>query len=124
MANSSGLNERPSRTSLRGVATLYQGSICLTSPQSAESVRSMTARYADVTSPVSCSPPASRPLLPTSRDIDFEICTFTVCSSAKTNDPTWVKKATTSLSWKTQTPYVYTVCCDLVRQGPVVPLPA
>src|SRR5438132_9683704 len=27
MANSSGLNERPSRTSLRGVATLYQGSI-------------------------------------------------------------------------------------------------
>src|ERR1700730_6551941 len=27
MANSSGLNDRPSRTSLRGVATLYQGSI-------------------------------------------------------------------------------------------------
>src|SRR5581483_10765878 len=27
MANSSGLKERPSRTSLRGVATLYQGSI-------------------------------------------------------------------------------------------------
>src|SRR5262249_19424655 len=27
MANSSGLNERPSRTSLRGVATLYQGSM-------------------------------------------------------------------------------------------------
>src|SRR5260370_42424569 len=27
MANSSGLNERPSRTSVRGVATLYQGSI-------------------------------------------------------------------------------------------------
>src|SRR2546425_5841196 len=27
MANSSGLNERPSRTSLRSVATLYQGSI-------------------------------------------------------------------------------------------------
>src|SRR5688572_8882116 len=29
MANSSGLNERPSRTSLRGVATLYQGSIAI-----------------------------------------------------------------------------------------------
>src|SRR5438874_1716861 len=29
MANSSGLNERPSRTSLRGVATLYQGSITI-----------------------------------------------------------------------------------------------
>src|SRR3990172_1880978 len=29
MANSSGLNERPSRTSLRGVATLYQGSIAV-----------------------------------------------------------------------------------------------
>src|SRR3990172_11581518 len=27
MANSSGLKERPSRTSLRGVATLYQGSM-------------------------------------------------------------------------------------------------
>src|SRR2546422_9741105 len=27
MANSSGLKDRPSRTSLRGVATLYQGSI-------------------------------------------------------------------------------------------------
>src|SRR5512139_4007980 len=27
MANSSGLNERPSLTSFRGVATLYQGSI-------------------------------------------------------------------------------------------------
>src|SRR5439155_22220393 len=27
MANSFGLNERPSRTSLRGVATLYQGSM-------------------------------------------------------------------------------------------------
>src|ERR1700730_11465842 len=27
MANSSGLNERPSRTSLRGVTSLYQGSI-------------------------------------------------------------------------------------------------
>ena len=27
MANSSGLNERPSPTSLQGVATLYQGSI-------------------------------------------------------------------------------------------------
>src|SRR6266550_2199514 len=29
MANSSGLNERTSRTSLRGIATLYQGSIVL-----------------------------------------------------------------------------------------------
>src|SRR5262245_37967651 len=29
MANSSGLNERPSRTSLRGVATLYQGSMLI-----------------------------------------------------------------------------------------------
>src|SRR3989442_15177973 len=29
MANSSGLNERPSRTSLRGVAILYQGSIAI-----------------------------------------------------------------------------------------------
>lgn len=31
MANSSGLNERPARTSRRGVATLYQGSIGLAS---------------------------------------------------------------------------------------------
>src|SRR5262249_55917832 len=29
MANSLGLNDRPSRTSLRGVATLYQGSIAI-----------------------------------------------------------------------------------------------
>src|SRR6185503_11145885 len=29
MANSSGLNERPSRTSFRGVATLYHGSIAI-----------------------------------------------------------------------------------------------
>src|SRR6516165_1583833 len=34
MANSFGLNERPSRTSTRGSATLYQGSMMLRAPRS------------------------------------------------------------------------------------------
>src|SRR2546422_5578782 len=47
MANSSGLNERPSRTSLRGVATLYQGSMPILLRSLTTSVQREASRRGD-----------------------------------------------------------------------------